>query len=91
MNVSNVSMSAQTYRADDQRLRDGKGRLFSSKASSDSNRRIDLNPGISTENNMVVSVDFDVPVGTDVSQYVLVVHGSPDSVAVPVRLHQGGA
>lgn len=41
--------------------------------------RVELNPGLSR----AVWIAFDVPEGPGISQYVLVLHGSPDSVGVP--------
>jgi hypothetical protein len=84
--VANTSSMPQTYRADYQMLRDDQGRLFAPTAATTAGHdgRINLNPGTSSDN--YVALDFAVPEGTDVSQYVLVVHGSPDSVGAAVRL-----
>jgi hypothetical protein len=90
MTITNTGTVPQKYRADSQMLRDDQGRLFApTPATTASDQgRIDLNPGISHD---LVVLDFAVPQGTDVSQYVLVVHGSPDSVGATIRLHQGPA
>jgi hypothetical protein len=84
MSVKNVGFSQQTYLADSQRLQDSDGRLFSAdlEALTREGARADINPGLSAQ----VMAAFDVPAGTDISQYVIVLHGSPNSVGVPARL-----
>jgi hypothetical protein len=79
--VKNIGRSQQRYFADYQRLLDSEGRLFSPDINP-KQAQVDINPGISSK----VILEFDVPKGTTPSQYVLVLHASPDSPGVTVRL-----
>jgi hypothetical protein len=83
MYVENIGGSEQTYSADYQRLLDSKGRLFSPDLRARPEyTEVDINPGNSTPAYLY----FDVPHGTTPSQYVLLLHASPDSPGVTVRL-----
>ena len=66
------------------RLLDSEGRLFSPNlhAIGPENDQVDINPG----NFSQVYLGFDVPKGTTPSQYVLLLHASPDSASVTIRL-----
>jgi Domain of unknown function (DUF4352) len=82
--VKNIGRSQHTYFADYQRLLDSEGRLFSPnlRVTPLEYDQVDINPGNST----AVSIIFDVPKGTQPSQYMLLLHASPDSAGVTVRL-----
>jgi hypothetical protein len=87
MYVKNVGTSQQRYFADYQRLRDTGGRLFSPNLAAaneghDRSDQVDVNPG----NRTGAYLCFDVPKGTRPSQYVLLLHASPGSPGVTVRL-----
>jgi hypothetical protein len=90
ISVSNVGRSEQTYSIELQRLRDAAGREFSPhiRPADVSNNEVSLNPGLTDD---AVEVDFEVPEGTSIDQYVFVAHGSPNSVGASVRLHEGKA
>jgi hypothetical protein len=84
--VENIGRSQQRYFPDYQRLLDSKERLFSPDLRQAVGRPeyepVDINPGI----RFKAGLWFDVPKGTTPSQYVLVLHASPDSPGVTVRL-----
>jgi hypothetical protein len=80
--VKNIGTSQQRYFADYQWLLDSKGRLFSPNLADPPDDRVDINPG----NRTPTWLYFDVPKGTTPSQYVLLLHASPDSAGVTVRL-----
>jgi hypothetical protein len=83
--VKNIGTSQQRYFADYQRLLDSEGRLFSPRLgviNPEQEDQVDINPG----NRTPAWLDFDVPQGTTPSQYVLLLHASPDSAGVTVRL-----
>jgi len=86
MKVKNIGNVPQRYSADYQSLVDSEGRVFSpdTDALSLNSPRppFDINPG----NEAITLLYFDVPEGTQPSQYVLLLHSSPDSVGVAVRL-----
>ena len=85
MVVENIGKSQQTYFADYQRLTDSQGRLFSpDRRMFDPERdQVDINPG---NRSPSANLLFDVPKGTQPSQYVLWLHASPNSAGVAVRL-----
>lgn len=88
--VKNIgSTISQRYFADYQRLLDSEGRVFSPDLDTMSQMpqefyvsRRDINPG----NQSKVVLVFDVPKGTQPSDYLLLLHSSPDSGGVTVRL-----
>jgi hypothetical protein len=87
MQVENVGRSSQTYSADYQRLLDSEGRQYSpdrraTMQQSAGHIDIDINPG----NKASTGLAFDVPAGAQPSQYVLLVHGSPDSDGVTLAI-----
>jgi len=85
--VKNIGTSAQRYFSDYQRLLDSEGRLFSPNIGlRPKDDQVDINPGNRTE----VILYFDVPKGTTAGQYVLLLHASPDSAGVTVRLARQG-
>lgn len=54
-----------------------------SKAWGVSTLRMDINPGNETQ---YAFLDFDVPAGTQPSDYMLMLHASPASIGATVRL-----
>ena len=87
MQVENIGRSSQTYSADYQRLVDSEGREYSPDRRATMQQYaghvdIDINPGNTTSAGLV----FDVPDGTQPSQYVLLLHGSPDSRGVTLSI-----
>jgi hypothetical protein len=89
MHVTNIGKTSQTYHADYQRLVDGEEREYSPAISAmkshlvpSATTPIDINPG----NSPVAALFFDVPKGTQPSQYVLLLRASPDSSGVTVAL-----
>jgi Domain of unknown function (DUF4352) len=88
MYVKNIGTSQQRYFADYQRLLDSGGRLFSPNLTAANGMfgphsdQVDINPGNRTGGYLC----FDVPKGTRPSQYVLLLHASPGSPGVTVRL-----
>ena len=67
MYVKYIGTTQQRYFADYQRLLDSEGRLFSPKATIPENDQVDLNPGVRAR----VQLDFEMPEGTQPSDYVL--------------------
>ena len=85
--VENLGRSSQTYSADYQRLLDSDGRQYSPDRRATTQQYsghidIDINPGNTASAGLV----FDVPNGTQPSQYVLLVHGSLASPGVTLSI-----
>ncbi len=87
--VSGTGAVPSTYRVENVMLRDEQGRLYApTRATMNSiTRQVELNPGTMSG---LIALDFAVPLMTDISQYTLVVHSSPDSVGVAIPLHNIG-
>jgi hypothetical protein len=92
MDVRNTGTVPQRYVAEDQRLLDGHGRVFSPdvpamlrKGSPDPVTAIDVNPG----NTAPAFLSFDVPDGMQASDYLLELHSAPHSRGVAIRLPPG--
>jgi Domain of unknown function (DUF4352) len=79
VSVTNIGKRSRTYFVDYQRLVDIKGREYSpdlhAMAEVGCQERVDINPG----NTVFSDLAFDVPEGTQPSDYVLVLYASPDS------------
>jgi hypothetical protein len=105
MFVKNTSGVPQTYMAAAQQLMDDQGRVFAPKLGVGSKYpgtnlepgsdppsgaidQFDLNPGMASG---LVLLYFEVPPGTSLHQFSLVVHGSPTSVGSPIHLHGDSA
>jgi hypothetical protein len=90
MYVKNVGRSSQSYSAEYQRLLDSEGREYSPDLSAITQRygpngwgiHIDINPG----NTATAGLIFDVPEGTQPSQYVLLLRSSLDSRGATANL-----
>jgi hypothetical protein len=87
MYVTNIGRTSQTYSAAYQRLLDSAGREYSpdiraTMRLTNGAGPLDINPG----NRPLVGLLFDVPKGTQPSQYLLLLHASPDSPGVTVSL-----
>ena len=83
--VTNLTSYPQTYNASYQRLIDKYGRVFAPDTAAMLSVRepviLTINPGNSAPNNPA----FDVPAGTAITDYALVLHGSPSSPGANVR------
>jgi hypothetical protein len=90
MDVKNIGRSSQTYSADYQRLLDSEGRQHSPDMRATKGRYdpsnegeyVDVNPG----NTAGAALIFDVPKGTQPSQYALLLHSSADTRGVIANL-----
>jgi hypothetical protein len=90
--VSNTGNEPITFRAEDQRLVDDKGRIYAPdmawmRQSEPEYLSLDINPRNTVP---VTSLGFAVPPGSQTSQYVLMVHIGRDSVGAATRIKEAG-
>jgi hypothetical protein len=79
MDVKNVGQTPLTYWAADQRLVDNTGRQYAADLTQViKSTSVDINAG----NTAPAILMFDVPTGTQLSQYVIVLHASSYSRGV---------
>jgi hypothetical protein len=94
--IENTGSAPHTFVADNQWLQDKDGRLFApdkawyADGSHDPEHseftRIDLNPGVGVQK---IAIEFEVPNGTHLNQYMLAVHAaSPYSTGPKIGLRQ---
>lgn len=90
LRVENTASMPKTYFAGYQTLVDGRGRVFAADTSAalfnnDAQPIVAINPG----NTLVTSLFFDVPIGSAINDYFLVLRASGDSAGIAVDLPPG--